>query len=553
MTIKPCSKPLMPMIWAATRDIGCRASSNARLRFSDTPRFMAGRKTKRAKRPNPKARASRPICALAALPSINPSLQSSPWKPPRWRTTFCAAGCCSFESQPSQPEKAIPSKGPMINISRQHPSAIRAAIVLVTLALYACDSAGAGTGAYPSDPGDLGLLQEAIKQVERNYVAPVTDHELTKDALRGMLTRLDPHSDYMDQDQYQQMTAVTRGQFGGIGVELTLEGKIPEVIAPIEGTPAADAGIEPGDRIIRIDAQPTAGMDAEEVVKRLRGPAGSRVTLTIARADRAPLDVPLTRNVIRVVSVKSDLKDDNIGYVRVTAFTEYTSTELANAISQLKDRAHGRLNGLILDLRNDPGGLLDAAVDVAGEFIDGGIVVTTHGRTTEDDHAFSAPTGGDLVRGTPMVVLINSASASASEIVAGALQDHHRATLMGTHSFGKGSVQTIIPLEGQGALRLTTALYYTPNGRSIQDEGISPDLVVEAPKDTQIESGIRLSENALSGAIANPGSLGGKSSATNAKRSAAIPYSPPMKPDIIGTPQDTQLKSAISYLQNHER
>jgi carboxyl-terminal processing protease len=218
-----------------------------------------------------------------------------------------------------------------------------------------------------------------------------------RDALKGMLTRLDPHSDYMDQEQYQQMTAVTRGQFGGIGVELTLEGRVPEVIAPIDGTPAADAGIEPGDRITKIDGQATTGMDVEEIVKRLRGDPGTKVILTISRNDRAPFDLALTRTIIRVVSVKSDLKGDNIGYVRIAAFTESTPAELARAVSHLKDRAQGRLNGLILDLRNDPGGLLDAAVEVAGDFIDGGVVVTTRGRNGQDDHVYRAPTTGDLL------------------------------------------------------------------------------------------------------------------------------------------------------------
>ena len=437
----------------------------------------------------------------------------------------------------------------MIAMSELHRSAAGVvAAVLLTAALYGCEAAGAGSAATGGDTADLGFFEDAVRQVERNYVEPVPRSELMQDALRGMLTRLDPHSDYMDQEQYQQMTAVTRGRFGGIGVELTLEGKIPEVIAPIEGTPAANAGIEPGDRIIRIDAQPTAGMDAEEVVKRLRGPAGSRVTLTIARADRPPLEVPLTRSVIRVVSVKSDLKNDNIGYLRITAFTENTSTELASAISQLKDRAHGRLNGLILDLRNDPGGLLDAAVDVAGDFIDGGIVVTTHGRTTEDDHVFAAPVGGDLVRGAPMVVLINSASASASEIVAGALQDHHRATLMGTRSFGKGSVQTIIPLEGQGALRLTTALYYTPSGRSIQGQGITPDIVVSLPKNEQVANALINYESDLYRALKNNGPLNSRAPVAPAP-AATAEAERPIKPVIIGTGSDAQLSAAIDYLQ----
>src|SRR5437763_13838112 len=388
-----------------------------------------------------------------------------------------------------------------------HSAGSAAAVILGSLTLYACDSARAGTAVYPREAGHLGLIQDAMKQVEKNYVAPVTGGELAKDALKGMLTRLDPHSDYMDQEQYQQMTAVTRGQFGGIGVELTLEGKMPEVISPIDGTPAAEAGIEPGDRIVKIDALPTTGMDVEEVVKRLRGPAGSRVTLTIARNDRNPFEVTLTRNVIRVVSVKSELKPNNIGYARITTFTENTAAELTGAIERMKARTQGRLNGFILDLRNDPGGLLDASIDIAGVFLDGGVVVTTRGRNATDDHVYRAQATGDVLRGTPMVVLINSASASAAEIVAGALQDHHRATVMGTRSFGKGSVQTIIPLEGRGALRLTTALYYTPSGRSIQGQGISPDILVGVPKSQQVANAVISFESDLYRALKNAGTL----------------------------------------------
>jgi carboxyl-terminal processing protease len=445
----------------------------------------------------------------------------------------------------------------MIQIPRQHRLAIRAAAaVLVTLTLYACDNAGAGTGAYPADASDLGLLQEAMKQVERNYVAPVNSGELTKDALKGMLTRLDPHSDYMDQDQYQQMTAVTRGQFGGIGVELTLEGKVPEVISPIDGTPAAAAGIEPGDRIVKIDAQPTTGMDVEEIVKRLRGPAGTRVSLTIGRNDRSPFDVTLTRDVIHVVSVKSDLKPNNIGYARVTTFTETTASELAGAIARMKARTQGRLNGFVLDLRNDPGGLLDAAIDVAGDFLDGGVVVTTRGRNNADDQVYRAPTSGDLLHGVPMVVLINSASASAAEIVAGALQDHHRATVMGTRSFGKGSVQTVIPLEGRGALRLTTALYYTPSGRSIQGQGIAPDIVVAVPKDEQVANAVISFESDLYGALKNGGSLNpsaGANAAPSSRAAAADATEHPIKPMIIGTATDPQLAAAVELLQRAVR
>jgi carboxyl-terminal processing protease len=446
----------------------------------------------------------------------------------------------------------------MIALSRLHRWAVRAAgVTLISLSLYGCDSAGAGTSppASPGDPADFALLQDVARVVQRNYVEPVDGNELTKDALKGMLTRLDPHSDYMDPDQYQQMTAVTRGAFGGIGIELTLEGKVPEVISPIDGTPAANAGIEPGDRIVKIDGFATTGMDVETVVKRLRGAPGSRVTLEIARADRPPFDVSLTRNIIHVVSVKAALKGDRIGYARITTFTENTANELAEAIARMKAQAHGRLNGFVLDLRNDPGGLLDAAVDVTGEFVDGGAVVTTRGRNQDDDRVYRAPVAGNLIPGVPMVVLINSASASAAEIVAGALQDDHRATVMGTRSFGKGSVQTIIPIEGHGALRLTTALYYTPSGRSIQGQGISPDIVVTLPKSEQVANAVLSHESDLYGALKNTGSLSGPGALSTSAVSGEGRESGehPIKPLIIGTNKDAQLDAAVGYLQRAVR
>jgi carboxyl-terminal processing protease len=445
----------------------------------------------------------------------------------------------------------------MIAMPRLPHLVVRAtAAALISLSLYGCNSAGAGAAASsaPSDPADFGLLQDVARVVQRNYVEPVKGDELTEDALKGMLTRLDPHSDYMDSDQYQQMTAVTRGQFGGIGIELTLEGKVPEVISPIDGTPAANAGIEPGDRIVKIDGLATTGMDVETVVKRLRGTPGSRVTLEIARADRPPFDVTLTRNTIRVVSVKSALKGDKIGYARITTFTENTATELADAIAKMKAQAHGRLNGFVLDLRNDPGGLLDAAVDVTGEFVDGGVVVTTKGRNRDDDRVYRAPVAGNLIPGVPMVVLVNSASASAAEIVAGALQDDHRATVMGTRSFGKGSVQTIIPIEGHGALRLTTALYYTPSGRSIQGQGITPDMVVTLPKGEQVANAVLSHESDLYGALKNSGSLNGRLSAAAAASLAGNDTGEhPIKPLIIGTNKDAQLDAAVDYLQRAVR
>ena len=397
----------------------------------------------------------------------------------------------------------------------------------------------------------LELIAGIMQEGQRDYVHPIQMDVLAKNALKGMLTRLDPHSDYLDEQEYRETQADISGKFGGIGIEISVEDGVPKIIAPIDGTPAAKAHLEPGDLIVGIGGQSTQGMDSVKVINAIRGKPGSAVTLMISRGDKAPFSVTLQRDTIRAPSVTFQLEPEGFGYVRISQFMDDTPKNFKDAIETLKRRAGGQLKGLVLDLRNDPGGLLLSAVAVAGDFLQGRAVVTIRGRRSSDTQVLKSEARSDLLTGMPIVVLINAASASASEIVAGALQDHHRATVMGTQSYGKGSVQTVIPLKGRGALRLTTALYYTPNGRSIQDEGISPDVIVEAPKDAQIESGVPLSENALSGAIANPGSLNGKSGATNATRSAATPYSPPMKPDIIGTPQDTQLKSAISYLQNH--
>jgi carboxyl-terminal processing protease len=425
------------------------------------------------------------------------------------------------------------------------------AAAVLTAALYGCGSAGAGTRAA-ADPG-LGFIGEVMDQVQSSYVTPVTKRTLEEDALRGMLTRLDPHSDYMDQQQYRQMAAMTRGQFGGIGIELTLESRIPEVIAPIDGTPAARAGIEPGDRIIKINGQATDGMDVEQIVKRLRGAPGSRVSLTILRTNHAPFEVGLTRQIIHVVSVKSALEPGRIGYAHITTFTENTPAELAAAIARLKHQAGGRLNGFVLDLRNDPGGLLDSAVDVAGDFLDGGVVVTTRGRNPDDDHTFNAPETGDLLPRVPMVVLVNGASASAAEIVAGALQDHRRATVMGTRTFGKGSVQSIIPMDGHGALRLTTALYYTPSGRSLQGLGVTPNITVPVPKDEQVENAVITYESDLYGALKNGGSLGAGATSPAPTHTNSAQIDHPIKPQLIGTSRDAQLEAAIGYLHRAVR
>ena len=392
-----------------------------------------------------------------------------------------------------------------------------------------------------------------MQEVEKSYVVPVQPDQLVNGALKGMLDRLDPHSDYMTEREYHELISTTSGQFGGVGIEISVEEGVPQVVSAIEGTPAAAAGIEPGDRIVKADGQPIIGMDIGGVVRRLRGKPGTPVVLTIARANRPMFDVPITRAVIHVDSVKSALKPGGIGYVRVSTFDETTPAELRAALSRLRQEAGGRLSGLVLDLRNDAGGLLDASVEVAGDFLDSGTVVSTRGREPSENRVYDAPPKGDLIRATPMVVLINGASASAAEIVAGALQDNRRAMILGTHSFGKGSVQSIIPIEGYGALRLTTALYYTPSGRSIQGQGISPDRVVTVPKDQQVANAVLTFESDLFGTLKPTGAL--------APTDTTAPLAPPrpiaedtdhpINPKVIGTPQDAQLRAALALLATH--
>lgn len=399
---------------------------------------------------------------------------------------------------------------------------------------------------------DIALLAGVIQLVNRAYVHPISSDELTKDALKGMLTRLDPHSDYMDAQEFKQSQADMAGSFGGLGIEISEQNEIPKVISPIDGTPAARAELEPGDQIVLINHSSTQGVNLIKIVSLLRGDPGTSVTVTILRGKQQPFDVTITREIIKVKSVKSKLEPDGIGYIRISQFGGDTAEGFKKAIADLNHDANGRIKGLVLDLRDDPGGLLNAAVDVAGDLLDGGPVVSIRGRQASDEKVFKAPAHGDMLSGIPIAVLINSASASASEIVAGALQDRHRATVMGTQSFGKGSVQTVIPLEGHGAVRLTTALYYTPSGSSIQDKGIAPDIVVEAPEDQQVAGGALIRESALHGAFANPGPLN-QTPGTGASQSPATPevkpvYSAPIKADLIGKPDDAQLKAALDRL-----
>lgn len=404
------------------------------------------------------------------------------------------------------------------------------------------------------DAAELGLIASVVQLVHRAYVHPIGSDELTNDVLKGMLNRLDPHSDYMDEREFKQSQADMAGRFGGLGIQISEQDGLPKVISPIDGTPAARAGIEPGDQILLIDHASARGMPLSKVVAVLRGDPGSSVTLTLLRGKQEPLDVTLTREIIKVESVKSTLEPDGVGYIRISQFGEDTSAGFKNAIQNLQRESNGKLKGLVLDLRNDPGGLLTAAIDVAGDLLDGGTVVSIRGRDASENRSFSAPAHGDMLAGVPVVVLINGASASASEIVAGALQDRHRAKVMGTQSFGKGSVQTLIPLKGHGAVRLTTALYYTPSGRSIQDEGIAPDVVAEAPKEQQIAGGVVLRESSLTGALANPGSLSSGPAQPQAQAGPAKPISsPPIKAELIGKPDDAQLKQALAYLDHGDQ
>jgi carboxyl-terminal processing protease len=409
------------------------------------------------------------------------------------------------------------------------------------LLLSACHAAGDASDT-PTAQQNLDLIGGVMSQVEKSYVHPVDGQQLTTNALKGMLSRLDPHSDYMDAQELHEFEGDTRGRFGGLGMELTEENGLPKVIAPIDDTPAAHAGIEPGDVITRIDGKPTDGMGLMKIVETLRGEPGTSVTITVSRVHKAPFDTAITRAIIDVATVKSALEPNAVGYARITEFGQNTQEEMQKAIASLTKKAGGHLNGFVLDLRNDPGGMLDAAVDVSGDFLDGGTVVSIRGRSGDDDHTYSAPAHGDSLPGTPVLVLINSASASASEIVAGALQDRHRATIMGTPSFGKGSVQTILPVEGGGALRLTTALYYTPSGRSIQDRGISPDIVAGVPADEQVADEIVQREADFSGAFANASAEAPPPRVVNPDEDR------PIKPTLIGTPKDAQLAAALKAL-----
>ncbi len=326
---------------------------------------------------------------------------------------------------------------------------------------------------------------DVYARIKNDYVEQVDDKKLIENAIRGMLSGLDPHSAYLSPDEFKDLRIGTTGEFGGLGIEVGMENGYVKVVAPIDDTPAQRAGIKPGDLIIRLDKTPVKGLSLSEAVKIMRGKPGTKIVLTILRegVDK-PLKITIVRAIIKVKSVKSRLLEKGFGYVRITTFQQRTGKNLVEAVERLKQRNGGPLRGLVLDLRNNPGGVLGAAVSVSDAFLDKGLIVFTKGRVADSRMRFTA-TRGDVVDGAPIVVLVNGGSASASEIVAGALQDHKRAIIMGTKTFGKGSVQTIMPARGGGAVKLTTARYYTPNKRSIQAEGIVPDIVVKPLKVTE--------------------------------------------------------------------
>lgn len=411
---------------------------------------------------------------------------------------------------------------------------------------------------------NLNLFGDVFERVRHQYVDEISDKDLIEKALNGMLSALDPHSSYLNEDQFADMQVQTKGEFGGLGIEVTMENGFVKVVSPIDDTPAFRAGIQAGDFITHIDKEPVLGLALGEAVDKMRGRVGTDILLSVQREGMAePMDITITRDVIRIKPVRHRV-EGNAGYIRITTFNQNTLDGVEEAVEDIQKQLGDKLTGYVIDMRNNPGGLLDQAIGVSDAFLDRGEIVSTrgrHARDTKRDNAHS----GDITNGAPLVVLINGGSASASEIVAGALQDHKRAIVLGTKSFGKGSVQTVIPLPGNGAMRLTTARYYTPSGRSIQATGIEPDIMVEQARIEELAMGQRLRESDLRGAL-------GKNHNEKAEREAEeeakttefeaakdaeknntpAPVTPPAEQGKEGNedekPQDYQLIRAIDLL-----
>jgi carboxyl-terminal processing protease len=429
-------------------------------------------------------------------------------------------------------------KDDMRSIERARSRATIAFAAAGALALLGC--------AAPAELGEP--YNYAFEQIRTRYVDPVPEEKLQAYSLKGILTGLDPHSDYLDEAQYQTLLNGTRGKYSGVGAMFRDVGHRLTVVAIMEGAPAARAGLQPGDVVTVIDGEPVDAKQISNASLRLKGAPGTTLTLTIAREALAPFDLSMTREVILERSVAARLEPDLIGYIRIAAFLERTEGELQDALYILQRRAGGRLGGLVLDLRGNPGGLFEVALNVAADFLDGGAIVATRGRDPAEDMTYEADPDGDLTAGTPMVVLIDGGSASGAEIVAGALQDRSRAMLVGSRSFGKGSVQTLIPIPGRGALQITTARYYTPSGRSIQARGIEPDLEVAAAVDGSSPPARPRREADLPNALGNPGPIrpaavvaapGGRERAADIGAVSAAP----------GMLADRQLAAAMALLR----
>jgi carboxyl-terminal processing protease len=401
------------------------------------------------------------------------------------------------------------------------------------------------------DRDDLRGFVEVLNKVKADYVEPIDDKTLLQNAMRGMLSGLDPHSAYMDKTEFKDMNVVTTGKFGGLGIEVQMQGGLVRVVSPIDDTPAAKAGIKPGDLIVKIDDSPVQGMSINDAVNKMRGEPGTKVKLIVVRDNTPqPLTFDLKRDVIKVASVRGRMLEPGYAYIRISQFQTDTGKAFDEQLNKLKKEAGGELKGLVLDLRNNPGGVLNAAVDVSDALLEKGPIVSIRGRDPESNHEFDATPGDDL-DGKPLVVLVNGGSASAAEIVAGALQDQHRGILVGTKTFGKGSVQTIIPLQNDDAIKITTARYYTPSGRSIQAEGITPDVALQPVKvsklDTPDGDGF-IKEADLKGRLDNPNAKPGDKTAPK----DADPAVEPAKPADPAKPQDGAKNDGELQLSDYE-
>ncbi len=388
---------------------------------------------------------------------------------------------------------------------------------------------------------ELRTFAEVMDRIKAAYVEPVDDKTLLENAIKGMLSNLDPHSAYLGPEDFQELQESTSGEFGGLGIEVGVEDGFIKVVSPIDDTPASKAGVEAGDLIVKINGAPTRGQTMQEAVDKMRGKIGEKITLTLVRDGGAPFDVTLARATIQVKSVKAQMLENGYGYIRITQFQVKTGEEVEKALAKLRKDNGKKLNGMVLDLRNNPGGVLQSAVEVADHFLTKGLIVYTKGRIANSELRFYAD-AADASEGVPLVVLINGGSASASEIVAGALQDQKRGVLMGTDSFGKGSVQTVLPLANDRAIKITTALYYTPNGRSIQAQGIVPDIEVRRGKLTSEVDSENYKEADLAGHLGNGN--GGADKPTEAGKTATGKSKSSRPQD-----DDFQLSQALSLLK----